>query len=59
VPAEQLRKVRALQQWALGAGDDDVSRVCDKAIAGDGSALDEALDWYDAWSAIHEPSGKG
>jgi hypothetical protein len=45
-----------LKDWALHAGDEDVVSVCNRAMAGDNGALDEALDWYDVWSAIHLPS---
>lgn len=55
MPAD-LWNVCELRDWAHDAGDDDVVRVCDQALAGDNTALEEALDWWNVWSAIHRPS---
>ncbi len=59
MPADVLRKVCELEEWARSSGDDDVVRVCERAQAGDHGALEEALDWYDVWSGFHRPAAKG
>lgn len=65
---KQVAQVRELAEWALREGDTDVAAVCSRALLGDTTALEEALDWYDAWSSIHrsgaevpasEPRGYG
>jgi hypothetical protein len=52
----ELAQVSELSRWAERAGDEDVVSVCRRALAGDTTALEEALDWWNVWSAIHRPS---
>ena len=54
--AEPLRAATELRHWALGVGDEDVVLVCNRALAGDNTALEEVLEWHDVWSATHRAS---
>lgn len=43
-------KVVQMANWAAEEGDPDVLLTCERALGGDGTAEQEALDWWPAWS---------
>lgn len=47
-------KVTELADWAAEAGDPDVLLTCQRALAGDGTAEKEALEWWGEWSRPYQ-----
>ena len=47
---EPLLRVAELSDWAAEDGDPDVLQLCHRALSGDTTAEQEALDWWRQWS---------
>lgn len=45
-------KVAELACWALAEGDDDILRVCSRALSGDVAMHEEAVSWWGAWAGL-------